>query len=80
MRVAGDTPADEIVVDTAEHTVLRKLEWFKRGGAVSDRQWRDVVNVLRAQRTSIDSAELERWAPRLGVSELLAAARREARE
>ena len=80
MRISAGARSPEILVDTAEHTVLRKLEWFKRGGAVSDRQWRDVVNVLRVQGASIDNAELDRWAPRLGVVELLAAARREARD
>ena len=32
---------------TAERSVLRKLEWFRRGGEVSDRQWRDVVAILK---------------------------------
>jgi len=58
-------------VDTAEHTVLRKLEWFRRGGETSERQWRDVVGVLRAQGRRIDREELTAWAGRLGVSDLL---------
>jgi hypothetical protein len=61
-------------VDTAEGTVLRKLEWYRRGGETSDRQWRDVVGVLRVQGARIDRAELDRWATRLGVSDLLARA------
>jgi hypothetical protein len=58
-------------VDTAEHTVLRKLEWFRRGGEISERQWRDVVGVLKAQGQRIDREELTAWAGRLGVSDLL---------
>ena len=62
---------DPLRVDTAEHTVLRKLEWFRRGGETSERQWRDVVGVLRAQGRRIDREELTAWAGRLGVSDLL---------
>lgn len=58
----GDQPGAELRVDTAEHTVLRKLEWFRRGREVSDRQWRDVVGVLRAQGARLDRQELAAWA------------------
>jgi hypothetical protein len=74
----GDEPGAVLRVDTAEHTVLRKLEWFRRGGETSDRQWRDVVGVLRAQGSRLDRAELAVWAERLGVTDLLARALRDA--
>ena len=70
VRVSDD-PVAVLRVDTAEHTVLRKLEWFRRGGEVSDRQWRDVIGVLRAQGGRLDREELASWAGRLGVSDLL---------
>ena len=70
VRLGGE-PGATLRVDTAEHTVLRKLEWFRRGGEVSDRQWRDVVGVLRAQGAHLDRDELAAWADRLGVSDLL---------
>jgi hypothetical protein len=70
----GPDPGAQLRVDTAEHTVLRKLEWFRRGGETSDRQWRDVVGVLRVQGARLDRRELDHWAERLGVSDLLARA------
>lgn len=70
----GAEPGGVLRVDTAEHTVLRKLEWFRRGGEASDRQWRDVVGVLRTQGKRLDRDELARWAPQLGVTDLLARA------
>jgi hypothetical protein len=73
-----DDPPGELWVDTAEHTVLRKLEWYRRGGEVSDRQWRDVLGVLRAQRGRVDRTRLDAWAQRLGVSDLLERAVHEA--
>ena len=36
-----------VFVDTAENTIIRKLERFRRGGEVSERQWRDVLGILR---------------------------------
>lgn len=76
-RLSEDSGA-VLQVDTAEHTVLRKLEWFRRGGEQSDRQWRDVVGVLRVQRDRLDYGELTAWAGRLGVSDLVGRALREA--
>lgn len=78
IEIFGDPPAS-IYVDTAEHSVLRKLEWFRRGGEVSDRQWRDVVAILRLQGASLDGPHLATWADRLGVTDLLERARAEAR-
>jgi len=77
VRVVED-PDRVLRVDTAEHTVLRKLEWYRRGGETSDRQWRDVVGVLRVQGTRLDRRELAVWAERLRVADLLARALREA--
>lgn len=65
-------------VDTAEHSVLRKLEWYRRGGEMSDRQWRDVVSILRIQGGRLDTDRLDEWADRLAVHDLLERAREEA--
>jgi hypothetical protein len=78
IEVSDDPPAS-IYIDTAESSVLRKLEWFRRGGEVSDRQWRDVVAILRLQGASLDRTYLATWADRLGVSDLLERAEGEAR-
>jgi hypothetical protein len=64
-------PPGELYVDTAEHTVLRKLEWYRRGDEVSERQWRDVLGIVRAQGDRLDRLRLAGWAERLGVSDLL---------
>jgi hypothetical protein len=65
-------------VASAEDTVLAKLEWFRAGGEVSDRQWTDIVGVLRARGGELDVGYLERWATVLGVRDLLDRARTEA--
>lgn len=65
------TPSARLWIDTAEHVLLRKLEWYRRGGEISDHQWRDVVAIVAVQGPRLDRARLEHWARRLGVSDLL---------
>ena len=66
-----EMPNGVLYVDTAEHTLLRKLEWYRRGGEVSERQWRDVQAIARIQGNSLDREHLRLWAGRLGVMDLL---------
>jgi hypothetical protein len=66
-------------VKSPEDTILRKLLWYREGGEVSGKQWRDVVEVLRVSGPELDPAYLDAWASRLGVVALLARAREIAR-
>ena len=71
-EMLGDEPgALQVPVATAEDTVLAKLEWFEAGGRTSERQWADVVGVLKLRQLDADLVYLRRWAPALGVDALL---------
>ena len=78
MGEGADAP--RVPVATAEDTVLAKLEWFRAGGEVSERQWSDVVRVLKVGAPDTDLAYLWRWAGALGVGDLLGRAITEATE
>ncbi len=41
------------------------------GNEVSDRQWNDILGVLKVQGTTLDMDYLQRWAAVLRVSDLL---------
>lgn len=58
-------------ITTAEDIILHKLEWFRLGEEVSERQWKDVVGVIAVQGSVLDLGHLRRWARVLGVDELL---------
>jgi hypothetical protein len=47
------------------------------GGEVSDRQWRDIIGVLKTRAGEIDLDYLRKWAAELNVSDLLERALRE---
>jgi hypothetical protein len=53
-----------------EDNILAKLHWYRLGGEVSDRQWRDVLNVMRIQGAQLDRPYLRVWAHELGVAGL----------
>ena len=61
-----------------EDTILAKLEWYRLGGEISDRQWNDILGVLKVQGEALDLPYLDHWAPELGVTDLLARARDDA--
>jgi len=70
--------AQALVIKSPEDTVLRKLLWYREGGYVSERQWRDVVEVLRVSGAQMDGGYLAEWAKRLKVSDMLERAKAEA--
>lgn len=77
IRLTGEA-GSEVNVASPEDIVLQKLLWFRKGGEVSDRQWRDVLGVLKVRGTGLDHAYLDQWAPELGVGDLLSRSMREA--
>ena len=71
-------PGESLSFKSPEDTVLRKLLWFRQGGGVSDKQWRDVVEVLRVSGPQLARDYLDTWAGRLTLTDLLARARSDA--
>lgn len=92
--IAGGTPLDDqqlsrrkrieirpgqgIYVHPPEDILLQKLRWFRKGGERSDRQWRDIIGIIRTQAERLERAYLEANAPALEVEPLLRRALQEA--
>jgi len=58
-------------IASPEGTILNKLEWYRMGGEVSDRQWKDILGVLKIQGTNLDMDYLKKWSANLNVTDLL---------
>ena len=63
---------------SSEDTILAKLDWYRRGGETSQRQWRDVRGVVELRGAELDAEHLRRWAAVLGIDDLLERALAEA--
>jgi hypothetical protein len=74
----GESPeAPKARVASPEDTLLAKLEWYRRGGESSERQWSDIAGLLRVRAGRLDLAYLVDWAEALGVADLLERASRQ---
>jgi hypothetical protein len=65
-------------LSSPEDVILNKLGWYRQGGCVSERQWNDVLGVLKVQQSSLDREYLRRWAEELNLLDLLLRARKDA--
>jgi hypothetical protein len=70
-RLLSADPERYAYVTSAEDIVLSKLEWYRMGGEVSDRQWRDVLGVLGVQGEQLDVSYMREMAAELEVRDLL---------
>jgi hypothetical protein len=70
-EVLATDPDRAAFIATAEDTVLSKLMWFRKGNEVSERQWRDVLGIIKTQQERLDLPYLRRWAVDLGIDDLL---------
>jgi hypothetical protein len=64
-------PEQSVYITSPEDTILAKLEWYRLGDEVSDRQWRDILGVLKTRATELDLEYMRKWAKELKVSDLL---------
>ncbi len=70
IRLEEPAPPYSVAFCTAEDILLHKLRWYEMGGRSSERQWGDILGILRVQ-TTLDLDYLRRWAGELGLAELL---------
>lgn len=70
-KVIANDPQYLAWLVSAEDVILSKLDWFRQGSEVSERQWRDVMGVLKTQKDRLDLTYLREAAHELGIGRLL---------
>ena len=70
-QVVGDTDGVQLPVASPEDIILQKLDWYRKGDHVSDRQWRDVLGVLKVGAVTLDHAYLAAQAVACDLNTLL---------
>ena len=70
-QVLSIEPKIEAYIASAEDAILSKLQWYRKGGEVSESQWRDVKGVLEVQVDRLDMRYLSQMADELAVRDLL---------
>jgi hypothetical protein len=74
----GDETDIAFYLCSAEDIILQKLVWFKMTKGESQKQWRDILGVLKLQGGNLDFNYLWQWADTIGVAETLPQALTEA--
>ncbi len=72
LRLDATNPAArEFYLSSPEDILLHKLAWYKAGNNVSERQWLDVLGLLKVRGDTINREYLKKWANDLSLSDLL---------
>ena len=66
-----ETANNRVFIASPEDIILQKLVWYKMDSRVSERQWTDVLGVIKVQGERLDRSYLIRWAEKLAITDLV---------
>jgi len=70
-RLVEDDQNSAFFLCSPEDVILSKLRRYEAGGRPSERQWLDVLGVIKVQSDSLNREYLVKWSNTLGVFDLL---------
>lgn len=73
-RINNDESSPQLYFSSPEDIIINKLLWYESGSRVSERQWLDVLGVLKIQSNNLDFEYLLKWSDKLHILELLTTA------
>ncbi len=77
--ILPDQKNKEIYIASAEDIIIQKLRWFRLGGEISDKQWKDVLGVIRVQSNKLDRKYLKSQSEKFDLTALLEKAFKESK-
>jgi hypothetical protein len=70
-QLVRQNPDQMLVLPTPEDIILQKLIWYRMTKNESQRQWRDILGVLKLQGDRLDFDYLQKWSTELNLEDLL---------
>lgn len=70
-RLDSESSERTYYISSPEDIIINKLEWYNKGGRKSERQWNDIIGILKVQGNSLDLIYCEKWAKQLALGDLL---------
>ncbi|MGK7933931.1 MAG: hypothetical protein AB4041_21215 [Microcystaceae cyanobacterium] len=64
--IVQENPAKSLYVSTPEDAILQKIIWYKMTNQ-SDKQWRDILGIIKLQDSKLDRVYLQKWAAELNL-------------
>lgn len=77
-KLVDKDDAIEVFICAPEDVILTKLIWYLERGGASEKQWNDILGVLKIQKNTVDINYLLYWAEKLSVKSELDKALNEA--
>jgi hypothetical protein len=72
--IEEDSSALEFYFSSPEDIIISKLQWYEMGNRTSERQWLDILGVMKVQGTHLDKKYLQYWCAELNILALLESA------
>lgn len=66
--------ASQFYFCSPEDIIISKIKWFEMTERTSERQWLDIIGVLKVQNTKLDIDYMKHWCNKLNLISLLEAA------
>lgn len=70
LELEKDDPFSQAHVASPSDVIISKLRWYRLGGETSDRQWRDLQGVVRAQGDRLELEYVRTWTREQGTEDL----------
>jgi hypothetical protein len=65
-QMVQENPPKSLYLPTPEDAILQKIIWYKMTNN-SDKQWRDILGIIKLQGTKLDRIYLAKWATELNL-------------
>ena len=61
----------KVFLCSPEDIIISKLDWFRLSNETSERQWLDILGVIKVQKDNLNRKYLKHWTEQLNLLELL---------